>query len=171
MIVLRCTQQLLRSSRIKPSVDPPQPTAALGEWYANSLSLPLRGRSLVLFTENQTLLSVLAPGRVLRTTVPIFQERAPALLRRLRVPESWISTEREEMQETAFARTASRSILGFMNDIRQHIWFAAAAEPSFEDLDLDALEVSLAGVLHRVSGDYQHPVDLLTDLVERAQRQ
>lgn len=165
MIVLRCTQRVLRGSGITPAPDPSPPTAALGEWYANALSLPFRGRSLVLFTESQTLLTVLAPGRVLRTTVPLFQERAPALLRRLRIPEPWTSKQQENMQEISFARTASRSILGFMNDIGQHIWFAAEATHSFEELDLDALEVSLAGVLHRVSGDYHRPVDLLGDLI------
>jgi len=169
MVVLRCTQRLLRSSGITPAPDPSPPTAPLGEWYANSLSLPFRGRSLVLFTESHTLLTVLAPGRVLRTTAPIFQERAPALLRRLGVPEPWISAQQEQMQEISFARTASRSVLGFMNDIAQNIWFTAGAEHSFEALDLDALEVSLAEVLHRVSGIYHRPVDLLASLIRGSQ--
>lgn len=165
MIVLRCTQRVLRSSGINLSPDLPPVTAALGEWYVNSISLPFRGRFLVLFTESRTLLTVLAPGRTLGRTVPVFQDRAPALFRRLRVPEPWIATQQEEMQETSFARTASRSILGFMNDVARHIEFAAADAGSFEGLNLDALEVSLAGVLHHVSGDYQRPVDLLAGVL------
>lgn len=70
MIVLRCTQRLLRVSKIVPGVEPPASTAALGEWYVNVVALPFRGRTLVAFVHSGTLLSVLAPGRVLGTTVP-----------------------------------------------------------------------------------------------------
>ena len=165
MIVLRCTQRLLRASGIKPAEEPPTPAAPLGEWYANIVSLPFRGRSLVVFVHGGTLLSVVAPGRVLGTTVPVFQRRLPNLLQRLGLPQTWVDAHAAALSEVCFARTASRSVLGSMNDIALQIWVHAESVRSFDQLDLNRLEARLAGVIFGAL-QYRSPIDALAALVQ-----
>ncbi len=76
----------------------------------------------MVFVHDRTLLSVVAPGRVLGTTVPTFQQRLPCLLQRLNLPQAWIDEHKAALSEVCFARTASRSVLGTMNDIAWQIW-------------------------------------------------
>ena len=165
VIVLRCTKRLLQASRVQPMAEPPAPATVLGEWYANVVSLPFRGRSLVVFVNSGTLLSVVAPGRVLGTTVPVFQQRLPALLHHLDVPQSLV--EAVALSDVCFARTASRSVLGSMNDIALQIWVDAESVRSFDRLKLDWLEMRLAGVIFGAL-DYRRPADVLRDLVRNS---
>lgn len=165
MIVLRCTQRLLKASGIKPAEEPSAPTAPLGEWYANVVSLPFRGRSLVVFVQGGTLLSVVAPGRVLRTTVPTFRQRLPRLLQRLGLPQDWVDAHTAALPEVCFARTASRSVLGTMNDIAWQIWSDAGSVRSFDQLDLDWLEARLGEVPFGALR-YRSPIGALAELVQ-----
>lgn len=144
MLLLRCTQRLLKASGTTPEEDPAPPAGPLCEWYANVAPLPFAGRWVVMFTHAQTLLTVIAPGRVLRTTVPVFQQRLPALLRRLEIPEDWIAEHAPREGEVRVACTDNRHVLGSMNDLANGIWCGADEAPSFDRLDLDALERELA---------------------------
>jgi hypothetical protein len=170
MIVLRCTQRLLRASKVEPVADSPEPTVALGEWYANVVSLPFRGRTLVVFVHSGTLLSVAAPGRVLRTTVPVFQQRLPLLLARLDLPRPWVDAQAAALSSVQLARTASRSVLGSMNDIVGHIHAEAEDVLSPDHLNLDRLEDRLAGVIFGALG-YQSPLDVLRELARSVVRE
>lgn len=164
MVLLRCTRRLLRASGIEPVPEPPAPTAALGEWYANPVALPFRARSLVVFVHAGTLLSVVAPGRVLATTVPVFRQRLPLLLRRLELPRPWVELQSAALTSLCFARTASRSVLGSMNDIAEQIRAEAEWARSFDRLDLDRLEERLAGGLFGALS-YRSPLDELHDRI------
>jgi hypothetical protein len=143
-MLLRCTQRLLKASGTTPEEDPSPTDGLLGEWYANVAPLPFPGRSVVMFTHADTLLTVIAPGRVLRTTVPVFQQRLPALLRRLEIPEDWIAEHTPDEGEVRVGRTDSRSVLGSMTDLATGIWYGAEEAPSFDRLDLDELEQEIA---------------------------
>ena len=123
MITIRCTQRLLKRSGLEVLADPPPPSAVLGEWYANVVCLPFPGRSLILYVHNPSRLSVLVCGRTIHTTVDPFRHRAICLLERLGIPAELLAAERREMSEVCFARTASRSILGSMNEIANQIWY------------------------------------------------
>jgi|GEM_PF-1499446 len=144
MLLIRCTQRLLKASKSTPEEDPAPAEGPLGEWYANVAPLPFAGRWVVMFTHAQTLLTVVAPGRVLRTTVPVFQQRLPELLRRLEIAEEWIAEHAPGEGEVRVARTDDRRVLGSMNDLANGIWYAADEAPSFDRLDLGALERELA---------------------------
>jgi hypothetical protein len=151
MILIRATRKLISGSADLLSDGPVPQTGALGTWYANTVPLPYRGRSLVLFTAADTLLSVVAPGRSLRTTLPIFRLRAPRLLLRLGLPGAWIQERADDLAAVhiarAGARTIDRRVLGTMTDLSYHIWAEAEAVGSFDGLDLDHMEDRLAQVL------------------------
>jgi hypothetical protein len=146
MLLLRCTQRLLKASGISIVTDPPPSTLPLGEWYANRIPLPYRGRTAVIYTNSQTLLTVVVPGRALRTTLPAFLERMPALLQRLGLPAGWVEQHRVPTSEVAFATTANRRVLGSMNDLANQTWFETGAFGSWEAINWEQVEKQVATV-------------------------
>lgn len=137
---LRCTRRLLKKLRESPQDSLPEPENRLGDWYANVLNI---GRHrLVLATSERTLLSVVVPikdGPRLRQRI---QDSAFDLLIRIGVPDSVAASEVEGIHQMPFGTTASRSVLGSMND------FAVAADHYFRSgrsvVYLSELEMFLA---------------------------
>ena len=150
MILLQATRRLLKGSDALSGSDVPSVDGPLSMWYATTVPLPYPGRSVVLFSSAETLVSVVALGRSLRTTLPVFQQRVPRLLRRLRVPEAWIAARAADLAQVhvtrAGARTTDRRVLGTMTDLRHQVRADAAAVGAFDRLDLDAVEDGLAEV-------------------------
>jgi hypothetical protein len=144
LITIRCTARLVNASKAALVEEPPRPTAPLGEWYANVVHLPFRGRSLVVFAHNPSRLAVVAPARTLRSAVPVFRERLPRLLRRIGVPEGRIREQESAMQEVVFGRTLDRSLLGSMTDMGQLIRALAQRARIPARFDLDEVEDFLA---------------------------
>lgn len=176
MVLIRATRRLLAASGRNPkallSSGPLPDVGPLGTWYANVVSLPHPGRSLVLFTEAETMLSVVAPGRSLRTTLPVFQRRAPALLLRLGLPEPWVEARTDALAEVHVARagalTVDRTVLGTMNDTVVQIYAHAWAAETFDRLDLDRLEARLAdvplGAIRIAGSSHGRPADAVAAL-------
>jgi len=114
MIVLRCTQKLLRRLRKTPAVDARSSSALLGDWYANVLFV--YRRPLVLAVSARTLLPVLVQARDPATIGPRLCDALGLVLAALGIPDALICEEKRHMTEVVFDRTASRQILGTMND-------------------------------------------------------
>ena len=150
MVLLQATRRLLKGSDALSGSDIPPVGGPLSTWYATTVPLPYPGRSVVLFSSAETLVSVVAPGRSLRTTLPVFQQRVPRLLRRLRVPEAWVAARAADLAQVhvtrAGALTTDRRVLGTMTDLRHQVRADAAAAGAFDRLDLDAVEDGLAEV-------------------------
>jgi len=135
---LRCTQRLL--IRLGPPAnDLVGSTTALGDWYANTLNVG--HRRLVLCTSARTLLTVLVPARELRSLPDRLRDAVGRMLTQLDIPPSQILRESREMRWHQLAPTASRQVLGSMND------FAFLAETYIRDdgpdVDLDAIALVL----------------------------
>jgi len=123
MLYLRCTQKLLK--RMKgpdplPEGDPGSDNR-LGDWYANVKSLPFRGKSVVIFFNVNSFITIFVPGNGTRKMLPQFVDRTGRLLQRLGIPQPLIDEEMKAMQEIRLLKTDSRSILGSMNDVGHHI--------------------------------------------------
>ena len=174
MILIRGTRKLLKGTRGLLSDGPLPEVGPLGTWYANPVPLPYPGRSLVLFTAADTMLSVVAPGRSLRTTLPVFQRRVPALLLRLGLPGAWIQARADALADVYVARAEARSVdrmvLGTMTDASYQIRAEAAAAGAFERLDLDRVEDGLAetplGALRSAQSSHGFPADAVAYLAE-----
>jgi hypothetical protein len=138
-----------------------------GEWYANAVSLLAPGRWLVLFTNADTLVSVVRRDRPGATTLPIFERRFPLLLRRLGLPKPWVQARADAFGEVHVGRrgaqTASRRVLGTMTNLAYQIRAEAEAAGSFERLDLDRVEDCLTEVPLSVLG-YGHPARAVAEL-------
>lgn len=104
------------SSRLKeiPAQNPPGPTTLLGDWYVNLLII--RRQHILLLVSERTLLPILMPAKDLAHFPERFSQELHDMLRALKIPPDKIQAELNQMKEWHFAKTASRQILGSMND-------------------------------------------------------
>ncbi len=117
-IFLRRTEKL---AALLP-VTLPAPNAsdtALGDWYVNRLVVDRQ--PLLLLVSALTLLPIVIPGRDVRTLPTRLGELVRRRLQRLDVLGEWIDAELAAMVPVAVAKTASRSVLGVMNDFAHGI--------------------------------------------------
>src|SRR5690606_12743645 len=142
-VLIRCTHRLLKNVEVAGE-QLPASAFLLGEWYANAVPLPFRGRWLVLFVHASTLLTVLLPGRSLRATLPAFRPRVAALLQRLGASPGWIAQHWHRDEHVTFGRTADRRVVGTMNELAFQAQTAAEWAGSFDQLDFTELELQLA---------------------------
>lgn len=117
MLTLRCTKKLLTRLGVKPDLTPPPSTTKLGDWYADVLNM---GRErLVLCVSERTLLPVIVPavgaGRDLDAKLA---RGLRETLEALNAPKAVIDAEVNELLDVNIAKTASRVVLGSMNDFQ-----------------------------------------------------
>lgn len=140
MFVLRYTKKIL--DRIRPVVPEiiPRSTTGLGDWYATLLFT--RPTQLVLLVSEASRLPILMPARELSSLAERLPNAVGSVLKALKLPDKLIARELAEMSEVVFAPTASRSLLGSLNDFAFMAKWALEREPH---LTHDALSLELAG--------------------------
>ena len=114
MVTLRCTRKLYKFLEIEPVETPEPPTGALGDWYANLV--PTYAGDLIIFVNELSLITVAIPVWESDRLVPLFRIRVENLLLMIGVPQKAIDRELKHYDSVQFSRTASRSVLGSMND-------------------------------------------------------
>lgn len=115
MVVIRCTKKLL--DRIKPPCIAPVETTGsnrLGDWYATLLIV--RRTWLIVAVSEKTLLPVVIPAVPFKAMAPRLCAAAGDHLRRLGIPSELVDEEMVAMREVVIAKTASRRVLGSLND-------------------------------------------------------
>jgi len=119
MRIIHCTKKLLKELDV-PLVEPdkiPQPTEGLGNWYANLLRIDRR--KCLLFTNEKTLYTFLIP-KVLKANLKNIEDEFLINLNYNLKYEGFgldvINRVMQEYHEIGFAKTASKSVLGSMND-------------------------------------------------------
>jgi hypothetical protein len=114
VFTLRATAKLLKRLKAMPDPSPPPSTGRLGAWYANLLVV--RPAQLVLCVSERTLLPVLVPAKDISSLPQRLAIAAGEMLRAIGVPEVEVIRELRQMVEWRIAKTASRQVLGSMND-------------------------------------------------------
>ena len=113
MLIVRATRKLL--GRLGPiTADAGQrSTTLLGDWYATAWFW--RPRVALLVSET-TLLPVLMPLAPAATLLQRFGPQLAVVLAAHRTPAEFIDDELREMDQVRLAGTASRSVVGIMNE-------------------------------------------------------
>jgi hypothetical protein len=114
MVTLRCTQKLLKRGLVESQGEDVQPTTLLGDWYANLFVC--RPQHLVLCVSERTLLPMVLPAKDAKSLPSRFPEAVCEMLARLGIPSTAVDLERKEMHSARVGRTASRRVLGSMNE-------------------------------------------------------
>jgi hypothetical protein len=97
---------------------PAASTTLLGDWYANILFV--RPEHLVLCLSEKTLLPVIVQAKDVKSLPRRVAEATEQVLRAVGIPEAEIEAELAEMQQGYLATTASRKVLGCLNDFMFH---------------------------------------------------
>jgi hypothetical protein len=127
MLTLRCTQKLLRRGLVQSSGDEVPPSSLLGDWYANIIfSKP---QQLVLCISERTLLPVVVVAKDPKKLPLRLAQSANELLLALGVAPELAKTEMQAMQDFRIGRTASKSVLGSLNDMVYMLEHALQSEP------------------------------------------
>jgi hypothetical protein len=159
-MVLRCTGRLLDLLGERESVAVDQPPGD-DDWYANLLWVDRR--KCLLLSHAGTLFPLfIADVRKgdLQPPGPFLIERIHAALADERLPADVLgSLHADELQ---IARTASRSILGFMNDSALTARDVVETSGGLKHTDVDELNRRLRRQLHNRDG-YREPLDLVMD--------
>jgi hypothetical protein len=160
MYTLHCTQKLLARIKEPTTAAVPTATTALGNWYATALLWKPQVALFVNESSRLPLFMPLAPAKTLAARFPLHLE---ALLIAHGAPAGFAAHEVAAMTEVTVAKTASRSIVGTMNDFT---WLAGSAEGT---TDLDELRYLSKRLANRPIGPMGHkyPIDVLDEVVER----
>jgi hypothetical protein len=121
----------------------------LGDWYANLL--PLRPQQLVLAMNERSLLCVLVPAAPIGSLGERLRVEVSGLLTDIGVPIGPVAAELAAMEPMAIGATASRAVLGCMNDAVFQLSHRRAPGVALRDLGLQ-----LAENIYSLT-DYQEP--------------
>jgi hypothetical protein len=137
MSVIRGTKKVLdRLPVIDRAGEAERSTSRLGDWYVNVLFWKPQA---ALFVSETTLLPVLIPFAPAATLLDRFPDALLAHLQAQEAPRAFPEAELAEMAQRRLAKTASRSILGVMNEFR----FLADAYHHDDDAEIDLLTLSM----------------------------
>lgn len=158
MLVLRCTQKLLK--RVGPPVaDPPASTAALGDWFAQPVSVG--HQRFILLVSTQSRLPLVMPARDAKSLPGTFLSALADLLHALGIPPADVAREIAECRDVVFAATNSRSVLGSVNDFAQMMKWTLPDQPG---IDLLATSVWLGDSPTKPLG-YARPFEVAFELL------
>lgn len=129
MFTIHATKKLIERVK-RPFEEPVEPTTALGNWYANALLW--KPQHVALFVNERTLLPVIVPLAPARSVGDRLGESLRTLLLALNVDREFIEAELGEMHAYNYAKTASRSVLGMVNDFahlaEHYLWHRQDAD-------------------------------------------
>ena len=157
-MILRCTSKLLAQlgSRSVALVDAPP---ADDDWYVNLLWID--GKKCLLLTHAGTLFPAFVPAVRKADLRQLGQFLSGVIATELRsegLPPGILGPL--DPENARLAKTASRSILGFMNDSAYHCEYAIEAHGGLNHCDTDGLNYRLRRTLHN-RGGYIQPMDLV----------
>jgi Domain of unknown function (DUF6933) len=138
VLVIRGTKKVLDRVGGVSATEVDRSTTRLGDWYVNVLFWKPQ---VALFVSGATLLPVLMPFAPAATLLDRFPPAVLAQLQAHEVPRSVTERELAEMEPRRLAKTASRSVLGVMNEFK---YLADVYAKVDGETDLLALSMRLA---------------------------
>ncbi len=160
-VVVRCTRKLLDLLG-KGVVAAAAPSATNEDWYASLLWIDRR--KCLLVTHADTLFPVFrAAIRVdeLRPLGPYVVRAVEEELSAERLPLDILG--RLDPDDVYVATTASRNILGFMNEMALHLRYQIDHDGGLDECDARVLNHRLRRTLHNRGGVYAEPLDLVAE--------
>lgn len=151
MFILRCTQKLLRRGLAETATDS-QSDTVLGDWYANVLIA--RPRHLVLCISERTLLPVVVVAKDIKCLPQRVIQAVASVLHELRVAPLAIEAELAAMQTSHVGRTASKRVVGSLNELMFQLQSQLHLHPerSLLEQSLRLTEVPMKGVEYSSAG-------------------
>lgn len=135
MAYMQCTKKLL--DELPPIEDIVHKPTLLGNWHANLLRI--EKRKCVLFTNDETLYSLFVPmlkKPQLLNLSAVFMENLVQTLKYEGLDQHIAQIVDEYENNLSFTKSSSRSILGYMNDFVNSLYFAIERQGGVENLGI-----------------------------------
>ncbi|WP_074858405.1 DUF6933 domain-containing protein [Nitrosospira briensis] len=158
MYSLHCTKKLIDRIQEPIAAPVPTPTTRLGSWYATAL---FWRPQLMLAVNERTLLPVLMPLAPAAAIAHRFPAQLATVLAAHGIDQGFIEREVAAMAEVSFAKTASRSVVGIMNEFS---FLAEGYRECLESFDLITLTMRLAETPCKPI-KYDSPAGLIKEIV------
>jgi hypothetical protein len=139
VLTIRCTRKLLKGLDTEVPSERMLPTNRLGDWYANFLFA--RRARLIICVSERSLLPVFVEAGDPSSFIPRFQEAVRSVLQRVVFASDVVDYEAREMAQIRIGTTASRRVLGSLNDLASLARVAIEEHPA---IDLRNLAIELA---------------------------
>ena len=120
---IRMTAKLAKRVKEPLVADPSASTGLLGDWYVNLLFI--ERQQILLAVSEKTLLPLLILAKDAKSFPQRLRSSLSEILTKLGIPKEKIANELAEMTTWSFAKTASRQVLGSMNDFANALDFYA----------------------------------------------
>lgn len=150
MLIIHAVKKLLSTSRIEVGqyITKPAHGQLLHSWYASLISSGFPGKLMTMYVHEPSLLTVVCPGKSIMSTWPIFAVRLPSLLQRYQFADDFIAAEMLEATGYVVAKTNSRSMLGYMNQMVDQLEYNCSRYETHEAISLDLLEAGMMDFLY-----------------------
>jgi hypothetical protein len=139
VLTIRCTSKLLKWLDAEVPPESISPTNRLGDWYANLLFT--KHRRLIICVSERSLLPIFVEARDFSFIRARFQERVRSVLRSMGAGSDALHSEAPQIAEIKIGKTASRRVLGSLNDLAYLARFKIEEHP---EIDLTTLAIELA---------------------------
>jgi hypothetical protein len=114
VFTVRCTRSFLKRLEVPPEPCAPVATTKLGDWYANLLYT--KPQQLILCVSEKTLLPVVIPAKGIERVAVRLTDAVGEMLLAIGIAERVVEAELVAMADSTISTTASRTVLGSMND-------------------------------------------------------
>jgi len=167
MLLLRCTHKVLKLFNQRPrQAELCAPDTGLGDWYVNLAAR--RRRGFFVFVNAKSLYTLLVDARSATSIgglVDRMLERLFLHLDDVVADEKVLAKVANEYRQVLIAKTASRSVLGSMNDLINHLcWNMDQQMLENGSVDIGDIEARLNAIPQRPIG-WCLAVERLTELV------
>jgi hypothetical protein len=167
MRIIHCTRKLLKELDV-PLIEPDKillPTEGLGNWYANLIRIDRR--RCLLFTNEKTLYTFLIPKVLKANLKNIEQEFLINLSYNLQYEGfrlDVINRVIREYQEMGFTKTASKKVLGSMNQLAFEYEVLVEQKEGLENIGILELNKHLNRTIMGAL-KYKYPIEVLKGLL------
>ncbi len=162
MISIRCTARAAKALGVVASTDVPPGTSPLGDWYVNLV--PTSSGGAFLFMNELNLLAVVVP-RDTFNPLNTFVARVANLLSMIGVPNARIERELEHFRDVRVGKTASKRVLGVLNDLAWRLQEAVERTSPRKKLSLSDFELWLAK-MPQATLEWRTASELATSLLD-----
>ncbi|MGO9378030.1 MAG: DUF6933 domain-containing protein [Dissulfurispiraceae bacterium] len=168
MRIIRCTQKLLKEIGNPPLVDTQSDTEGLGNWYSNIIRIDRK--KCLLLTNEKTLYSFLIANvkkSNLKNIMGEFLINLSFYLQAEGFGLDIINKIMQEYQEIGFAKTASKKILGSMNQIAFEYEIRVQMKEGLEHVRVLEMNKEMNKILrtNQKGREYFYPVDALREVL------
>lgn len=95
---------------------------------------------MIIYVHEPSLMTILSPGKTIKSSFPYFTESLRSLLIRCEFPQSFMLRELAKMDAYSLFKTQSKPMLGHLNQLVYLVGYHCRDAGSFDSIDKEKIE-------------------------------